>query len=332
MKVLIFSHESDLDGLYSAAIGLIRYPQAKVYFLGYGVENYGKMENFITAARLSNEPGVMIIADLGLNDDHVETCSRILSGAVASGWKVMWVDHHPWSKDAVDAIRKLGELVLDDSGKKCAADLMYERLVPGDDLARILASMAHTMDFFTKDQYLAPVTELIRYYQTFPDFYERMLELASKSSAGILWDIKMQDDYNAYSKLRDEAEAQVLSTIQVRPVGRYKVAFVRSSPYLNSSLFSETVFAKTGADLVMFYSSKGKVSIRRNNESISCRDVASKLPEGGGHAYAAGATFTSDPADTNSVIAELESAVSAALPASISPTSGDDRVSNTLKE
>jgi nanoRNase/pAp phosphatase (c-di-AMP/oligoRNAs hydrolase) len=101
--------------------------------------------------------------------------------------------------------------------------------------------------------------------------------------------------------------------MQVRPVGKFKIAYVQSSPFLQSSLFSEEVFAKTNADLVMFYSSKGKVSIRRNNDAISCRDVAANLPEGGGHAYAAGAVFKSDPANTGAVIAELEAAVTKAL-------------------
>ncbi len=50
MKVIIFSHESDLDGLYSAAIGLMRYPQAMTVFLGYGAENFSKLGNFIYSA------------------------------------------------------------------------------------------------------------------------------------------------------------------------------------------------------------------------------------------------------------------------------------------
>jgi nanoRNase/pAp phosphatase (c-di-AMP/oligoRNAs hydrolase) len=113
--------------------------------------------------------------------------------------------------------------------------------------------------------------------------------------------------------LRDEAREKVFATMQVREVSSYKVAYVQSSPYLQSSLFSEEVFTRTAADLVLLYSTKGKVSIRRNNEAISCSDVASNLPEGGGHAYAAGATFKSDPADTAMVIAELEAAVIKAL-------------------
>ena len=314
MKVMIFSHESDLDGLYSATIGLLRYPQAKAIFLGYGVENFQKLGNFIySATQYSPERGLIIIADLGLNDDLIETCRQMFSDAVRNGWKIMWIDHHPWSQQAINAIKPFVEIVLDVSGSKCAADLMYETLLPGNTLAGKLAGMAHTMDFFTKDQYLTPISELIRYYQTFPDFYDRLSELARKSAKGLLWDVEMQSDYNNYVRLRDEAKAEVLATMQVRATGRFKIAFVQSSPYLQSSLFSEEVFAKTNTDLVMFYSAKGKVSIRRNNESISCRDIAANLPEGGGHAYAAGATFKSDPADISAVISELEAAVTKTL-------------------
>lgn len=314
MKVFIFSHESDLDGLYSAAIGLIRYPQATTVFLGYGADNFNKIGNFLySATHYSKERGLVIISDLGLNDDLIEICKQMFSDATRNGWKIMWVDHHPWSQQAIDSVKPLVEIVLDASGNKCAADLMYETLLPGHQLASKLAHMAHTMDFFTKDQYLTPISELIRYYQTFPDFYSRLSDLARKSAIGILWDVDMQSDYNDYVRLRDEAREQVFATMQVRPAGSFKVAYVQSSPYLQSSLFSEEVFEKTKADLVLFYSSKGKVSIRRNNDAISCRDIAANLPEGGGHAYAAGATFKSDPADTAAVILELEAAVAKAL-------------------
>jgi uncharacterized protein len=314
-KVIIFSHESDLDGLYSAAIGLMRYPQAMTVFLGYGAENFSKLGNFIYSAdRYSpSECGQIVIADLGLNDELIETCRKVFSDAVLKGWKIMWVDHHPWSQLAIEAVKPFVEIVLDASGRKCAADLMYETLLPGNILAAKLASMAHTMDFFTRDQYLTPISELIRYYQTFPDFYYRLSNLAEKSAKGILWDVEMQSDYNSYVHLRDEAKAKVFSSLQIRQVGRFKVAYVQSSPYLQNSLFSEEVFVNTKADLVMFYSTKGKVSIRRNNDLISCRSIAANLSEGGGHDYAAGATFKSDPSDTAAVLLELEAAAAKAL-------------------
>jgi oligoribonuclease NrnB/cAMP/cGMP phosphodiesterase (DHH superfamily) len=324
MKVIIFSHESDLDGLYSAAIGLMRYPQAMTVFLGYGIENFNKLGSFIhSATRTSSSSssssspsdavGKIIIADLGLNDDLIETCRMIFSDAVSNGWKIIWVDHHPWSDQAIAAVKPFVEIVLDSSGRKCAADLMYETLLPDNILAAKLANMAHTMDFFTNDQYLTPISELIRFYQTFPDFYYRLSDLAFKSSKGILWDVEMQNDYNSYVRLRDEAKEQVFSSMQIREAGRFKVAYIPSSPYLQSSLFSQEVFSKTNADLVMLYSTKGKVSIRRNNDAISCRSIAANLPEGGGHDYAAGATFKSNPSDTSAVVSELQSAVTRAL-------------------
>jgi oligoribonuclease NrnB/cAMP/cGMP phosphodiesterase (DHH superfamily) len=320
MKVLIFSHESDLDGLYSAAIGIIRYPQAMTVFLGYGAENFNRIGGFIhSATGYHKERGLVIIADLGLNDDLIDTCKQIFSEAVRDEWQIIWIDHHPWSQLAKDSVSGLAELVLDTTGAKCASDLMYEKLVPGNTLAAKLAAMAHTMDFFTKDQYLTPVSELIKYYQTLPDFYERLSQLARKSAAGILWDVEMQADYNEYTKLRDKAKMEVLASIIVRPAGRFKVAYVQSSPYLQNSIFSEDVFAKTAADLVMFYSSKGKVSIRRSNQSISCREVAANLAEGGGHEYSAGALFRSDPYDSAAVLAELEAAVIKATSSSGKP-------------
>ncbi|MFL6481364.1 MAG: DHH family phosphoesterase [Nitrososphaera sp.] len=315
MKVIIFSHESDLDGLYSAAIALIRYPQAITVFLGYGAESFSKLGTFIHSASryLPPEGGKVIVSDLGLNDELIDTCRKLFSDSTLNGWKIMWVDHHPWSEEAIESVKPFVEIVLDTSGRKCAADLMYETLLPGNILAAKLASMAHAMDFFTKDQYLTPISELIRYYQTFPDFYYRLSDLAVKSTKGILWDVEMQSDYDSYVSLREKAKEEVFASMQIREVGKFKVAYAQSSPYLQSSLFSQEIFSRTTADLVMLYSTKGKVSIRRNNDAISCRSIAANLPDGGGHDYAAGATFKSDPSDTAAVILELQEAIAKAL-------------------
>jgi nanoRNase/pAp phosphatase (c-di-AMP/oligoRNAs hydrolase) len=63
----------------------------------------------------------------------------------------------------------------------------------------------------------------------------------------------------------------------------------------------------------MLYNSKGDVSIRRNNSSIACNEIANNLSLGGGHQFAAGASFSSNPQDIDAVIAELEAAVRASL-------------------
>lgn len=312
MKVIIFSHESDLDGLFSAAIILIRYPQARIVFLNYGAESFMKMRGFIeSATRSSKEQGIIIISDLGLNSDTslIDACRETFSMAKKNDWNIVWIDHHPWPEVAIESIEPFVGLVLDSTGTKCAAELIYEKFLSGNLLAEKLASLAHTMDYFTNDQYLTPTSELIRYYHNFPDRYHRLINLAKKSSQGILWDIEMQADYSEYVQLRDEAKERVLSTMRIREIHKVKVAFVQTSPFIQNSLFSEEVFKKTGADLAMFYSTDGRVSIRRNSNKISCNDIAANLHEGGGHVYAAGATFRSNPGDIDSIISELEGAV-----------------------
>src|ERR671939_1432641 len=219
MRVIIFSHESDVDGLFSAAIGLIRYPQARTIFLGYGMENFNKMGDFVySAASPNKEGGIFIISDLGLNDNLIDTCKNIFSSAKKNGWQTIWLDHHLWSQEAIDALKPYVGLVINSSGQRCAADLMYETFLPGNDLAAKLASMAHTMDFFTKDQYLTPISELIRYYHNFPNFYDRLTNLTQKSASGILWDVEMQNEYNEYVQLRENAKKQVFSTIYIKQI------------------------------------------------------------------------------------------------------------------
>ena len=314
MEVLIFSHESDMDGLFSAAIGLLRYPQARTVFLGYGKESFetmGHFSNTFSASSPSSEK-LIIICDLGLNEDQslIDLCKGFLSKAKNAGCDIVWLDHHPWADRAVDAIKPSVEITLDKTGTKCAAELMYDKLLVGNQLAAKLASMAHTMDFFTNDQYLTPISELIVYYRNSPIPFEKLSSLAVKVSRGILWDMEMQNDYAMYSEIQEKAKREACQTIQFKEIdGRFKTAFIQSSPYIQNSLFAHEIFEKTKVDIAVLYGTDGKVSIRRNNAQVSCRRIAENLPEGGGHDFAAGAKYNSDPSKPQAIIMELEAAI-----------------------
>jgi len=259
--------------------------------------------------------GIVLISDLGMNDDSnlVEICSKIFDYLEQNNWKATWIDHHPWPIKVVNTFARRIELVLDDSGNKCAADLMYGYLLKDNVVAAKLASMAHAMDFFTKEEYLTPVAELIRYYSNFEDFYERLTKLARKASEGILWDIEMGIEYSHYVNLRDYEKKESISSMKIKDVDGIKVVFIKSSRNIQNSLFADELFSLTKADIVMLYNSKGDVSIRRNNDSIACNKIANNLSNGGGHKFAAGASFRSNPLDVDAVISELEAAIRASL-------------------
>jgi uncharacterized protein len=259
----------------------------------------------------SQEKGIIIVSDLGLIDDSIliSLCKQVFSEVMKKNWRAIWLDHHTWSSNANEVLKPYIDMVLDESGNKCAADLMYEKFLAGNELAYRLASMAHSMDFFTGAEYLTPTAELICYSKTLSDYCKRLTILAQKAARGILWDVEMQGEYNKYVKLRDIAKGEAFSSMRIEQINGYKVVFIRSSPYIQNSLFAQEIFDKTSADVAMLYSSDGNVSIRRNNNSIACNEIAANLPSGGGHKFAAGASYYSSPLDTNSIISELHQAV-----------------------
>ena len=313
MKTIIISHESDVDGIFSASIALMRFPQAKTFFTSYGKENFSKISEILYNEIISTqEIGQVIISDLGLNDDMIDLFNEIFIFLKSNLWSIIWIDHHPWSEKAIKSAIEEGsvQLVLDKTEKICATELMYEKFLKGNSIAEELSKIAHTIDFFTKDQEIPPLPELIVFYKTFPDFYSRISGLTNRISKGTLWDSEMQKDYNQFAKLRDRAKESTFDKIKLfETENGIKVSVVSTSPYLQISLFSEEVFKKTGSDVAFFFNKEGKISIRRNNESIQCDKIAKQLLEGGGHKFAAGGKLKSDPQEIDKVINEIKDAV-----------------------
>ncbi len=313
MKTIIISHESDVDGIFSASIALMRFPQAKTFFTSYGKENFLKISEILYSEIISTqEIGQVIISDLGLNDDMIDIFKDIFLFLKSNRWSIIWIDHHPWSEKAIKSVIEEGsvQLILDKTEKMCATQLMYEKFLKGNSIAEELSKIAHTTDFFTKDQEIPPIPELIIFYKTFPDFYSRISKLTNRISKGTLWNTEMQKDYDHFSKLRDRAKETTFDKIKLFDTENgIKVCIVPTSPYLQISLFSEEVFIKTGSDVAFFFNKEGKISIRRNNESIHCGKIAKQLLEGGGHKFAAGGRLKSNPDEIDKVINEIKNAV-----------------------
>jgi uncharacterized protein len=312
LNSIIVSHESDVDGVFSASIALIRYPQSKLIFSSYGKDNFLRISDLIYKEVVASQGnGLVIFTDLGLNDESISSISDIFSFLKSNSWSVLWIDHHPWSKSALNLFHndKALQLILDRGGNKCASELIYEHLLYGNNRAKQLASIAHTSDYLLKDQDIPPLPELIVYYRTLSNFYSKLTLLAKRISDGVLWDTEMQADYNAYVSLRNEAKLRSLKMLRTQKLSSgLNMAVVPVSSYIQTSLFSEEIFQKTAADIVFFFNKEAKVSIRRNNPIIECNKIANGLIEGGGHEYAAGGKMKSDPGQMDEVIKELQNA------------------------
>jgi oligoribonuclease NrnB/cAMP/cGMP phosphodiesterase (DHH superfamily) len=311
MRVIICSHEADIDGMYSASVALMKYSGAKLSFYNYGLKNFRKMFDYIKNESKKSKKGLVIISDLGLNDEQVSALAiDSIHYLKQRRWSVLWVDHHPWQKKSLVSLRRVGTVYHDSSGRKCSTEIMYEKLMRKDKIAEQLKLIAHSSDFMVDvKNHDSRVSELIHFYRNKGGSKQKLEFLVQKASMGILWDSEMQKDYVKFNKVAEFHKRKSLETLTMRKILSFNVAFVFTYPYVQASLFANEVFSNSMVDLVMLFNKHGNVSIRRNTERISCSKIASHLVEGGGHEFASGGMLKSDPNDFYSCLKEMERAV-----------------------
>ncbi|MGA8738293.1 MAG: hypothetical protein WB501_04630, partial [Nitrososphaeraceae archaeon] len=71
MRVIICSHEADIDGMYSASVALIKYPGAHISFYNYGLDYLKRMFDYLKGEARKAVGGLAIISDLGINDGSI---------------------------------------------------------------------------------------------------------------------------------------------------------------------------------------------------------------------------------------------------------------------
>ena len=314
MRVIICSHEADVDGIYSASVALMKYPHADVSFYNYGVDNFTKMYDYLKYESKKTRNGLVIISDLGVNNEVIDLCKDSIEYLVNNRWSVIWVDHHPWPRRALTSVRKIANIFHDSSGNKCATEIMYDNFMYKNKIAEQLSLIAHSSDFMTNiKNYDSRVSELIHFYRNNTDAKEKLQSLVLKSSRGILWDTDMQRDYTKFIKISEFQIKASLKTLAIKKILSFNVAFVFIYPYVQTSLFSQELFSNCEIDLAMLFNRNGKVSIRRNTDKISCSKIAANLIEGGGHEFASGGRLKNDARNFKACINEMKRAIIKAL-------------------
>jgi uncharacterized protein len=169
---LIFSHEQDVDGLFSAAVLRMEYPQSEVILTNYGFQNMLAIKNKILSFTQSFNSGTIIISDIGLNQESYLPVYEALTISKQRGFLNIWIDHHKWPEGMEENFSQICEMVLrseieieSSSPKKCATELCIERFAPANRYAKILGCIAHRTDFPESVRFpLPPLTGLISYY------------------------------------------------------------------------------------------------------------------------------------------------------------------------
>lgn len=311
---LIFSHEQDVDGLFSAAVLRMVYPLSEVILTNYGFQNMLALKNKILSFTKSRNSGTIIISDIGINYESYTHVYEALSASKQRGFSNIWIDHHVWPEGMEEKFAPICEMFIKSESemgrnelKKCATELCIERFAPASAHAKTLGCIAHRTDFPESVRFpLPPLTGLISYYLGKKELNHKLYSvILDNASRGILWNTEMQEDMIEASRLVDESimrsiKSMVIKEFHFKPparieqAGNVKVAIAKADSFVSRSLLLGKIIDESEIDLAMAYTSDGKLSVRRKHGlpekglQIDCDKVAAAFFEGGGHPGAAG--------------------------------------------
>lgn len=308
LSVLVFSHEQDVDGLFSAAILKIAFPRCEVNLTNYGLEKMTELARTIKS-RVQQSVGTVIIADVGVNEDSYLPVFQALQYSKEKGCNNIWLDHHVWPDNPRLEIEKVCELVLHtekEGTKKCASELCFERFVPDNKLASQLAAIAHRTDFPDSAKFpIPPLTGLISYYLGFTELRERLHTVILENIVkGILWNSRMQTDIMESFKLIEESIERSKAGMIFKEFTHngsaegVKVLIAKSDSFVSRSVLLGRIIDENDVQIAIAFTDDGKISIRKKDDApatIDCSRIALEFKEGGGHVGAAGGFLKTDP-------------------------------------
>ncbi len=169
---LVFSHEQDVDGLFSAAVLKMVYPQSEVILTNYGFENMLAVKDKIISFTQLYDSGTIIISDISINQESYLPILDALNISKQKGFSNIWIDHHIWPEKMGEIFSPICEMVLysesrigSNQPKKCATENCIERFAPTNAYAKTLGLIAHRTDFPDSARFpLPPLTSQISYY------------------------------------------------------------------------------------------------------------------------------------------------------------------------
>jgi uncharacterized protein len=329
---LIFSHEQDVDGLFSAAVLRMVYPQSEVILTNYGYQNMLAVKNKILSFTQSHDSGTVIISDIGVNYESYPPVYEALSTSKRRGFSNIWIDHHVWPEGMKEKFSAICEMLLRSETeigsnvvKKCATEICIERFAPASAYAKTLGCIAHRTDFPESVRFpIPPLTGLISYYLGEKELNHKLYSvILDNVSRGILWNTEMQEDMIHASRLIDESimrsirsmvikEFDIKSPGTIEQVGNVRVAITKADSFVSRSILLGKIIDEFEIDLAMAYTPEGKLSVRsryglpEKDLQIDCSKIAAAFREGGGHPGAAGGFLRTNVEQNGDVAARTE--------------------------
>lgn len=315
-SLLSISHDKDVDGLNSAAI-VWRYAKSRNLDFDVILTDYGGFSDTFSAVAVRRNT-LIVITDLAMDENQLNSIISALKRAVSQGCRVVWLDHHQWTKKSAAAVLSLDNApVLKVNPDYCAAEITYRVLMSKDEISAELAKIAHDTDFNLREidaaNALTDALSVLRFeaLSQKEDITKALMPLLSElANGGIsgLWNENkkrfkkrlLNRKVKHYRKEKRKKMKKALThqcddTVHDRLVRILRIPNGVTTTDMGTFASKKENLDIAGqeldvADLLITVSKGGMLGFRRGSEKVLC-DVAASLFDGGGHPFAAGGEY-----------------------------------------
>ncbi|MEM1610671.1 MAG: hypothetical protein QXQ57_03365 [Sulfolobales archaeon] len=283
----VVSHEEDIDGIGSAAVAIKGMKIRCIYLTGYFRDEWLLLGRKIDGRCRYKRSIELLITDLNPNVEMIETLDRSL--AKCEDKRVIWIDHHVWSEEALSRARALGYIETHINRSMTATEnvIHYLGLEKMIDI-RVIAYLSRDTDYGIFSHPLSePLTDVIRYSLYKKGDKRFLIKLARKFSKGIIWDHEIDSIWAEAKREKEKIIEDLRRNTVIRDIKGYKALFLISDPMISSKIAIREAGVK-GYDIAFIVYRNGAVTIARGSENINCAEIAMRFG-GGGHPHIAGA-------------------------------------------
>ncbi|MEM0123717.1 MAG: DHH family phosphoesterase [Conexivisphaerales archaeon] len=270
MNILI-TH-TDLDGICSGAIAK-RYVKGNVKVIFSDPRNIAD-----TLSQLDSSAEKIIITDISLNHDKVEL---VLNAIMKIKSEILWVDHHEWRQEDIEAISKRCTLHVESSPS--AASLFYRMYMHDDSISEEIAKIGDDADTNTNAMentltYKLGISQKGGKYYLLREFSHGNFEPESLKE----WKVKLQEQIKVAENV--VSELSVISTITGK---RFAIIDMRGKP-ASGTYTAKLAAQNLNLDFIMVIYNCKSVSFYRGLRDVDLLPLAINH-YGGGHKFACGA-------------------------------------------
>jgi oligoribonuclease NrnB/cAMP/cGMP phosphodiesterase (DHH superfamily) len=261
----------DVDGMASAAI--VKRARGDSYVVFSGPRSVSKMLGMIRRKHK------IFIVDVAINPSALSEITRKLKRLKEKGSEITWIDHHPWTKEAIETIGRYAEIHVKE--EKSAARLVMEILNPEDEVSRKIAEIADDAD---TAEYSMEISRLYRAGSRGSKLRKRIVDLMAEGKfMDEELEEKLKNSMEKEGKSRTEVNYQFLTTFSGK---KFVLIDLRPSGGPGSVIAKELCL-KEDFDFALVIFSCEKFSLYRCKGSENLSKVCEEY-EGGGHPYACG--------------------------------------------